>query len=269
MTFAETLSGRFLPSDPILDRRGRPVPEGMAFVLGLLRIMVAYGHHLSATLNHRATRRTFSVIGLCFGTSRLNFILARVARGLLRAVALERVLMERAARGGDLYYRPAEELAPRKKPAQPPAGQGPPRSRPVPRPDPDAALTLDTLPTVGDLVAEIRRRRWIGRALASICTDLGIAPGVCDANFFTALYQAMRWYRGNFVKYHKETCRRAKAFEDELDRNRDLNIRYDWPDRAREATRAALGFFVGEDPGTPFALPDSPPPPDPPIPRPT
>lgn len=253
MTVAEEIAARFLPPDPILDRRGKPVPDSLACVLGLLRILLTYGRHLSATLEHRATRRTFTVIAQFFGTSRLPIILARVARGVLRAVALERVLMERAARGRKLIAFIDPVSLPRRKrgPAANPRGKAPPDSRRRPRLDPDATLTLDNLPTVEELMAEIRRRRWIGRALIDICCDLGVGIGVCEANFGTALFQAMRFYRGSFPRYFKEMRRREQAYRNELDWNRQLNVRYDWPDPSRDGTRRGLGFFVGEDPVSP------------------
>lgn len=73
MTFADTAADRFLPADPILDRRGRPVPDGIALVLGLLRILLTYGRPLAAALDSRATRRSFSVIAVLFGTSGLSY----------------------------------------------------------------------------------------------------------------------------------------------------------------------------------------------------
>ena len=256
MTFKDAYPELSLPPAPVLDRRGRPLPANLEFVIALVSILLTYGRHLAATLNHRATRRTFSVIAQYFGTAQLNFILARVSRGILRAMALERVLLERAARGHDLRVWP-DGPPQRKKPAAPTEQQQakrPPKSARIPRPDPDAGLSLDTLPTVEQLVAEIRRHRWIGRALVDICCDLGVGAGVCHGRFGTAIFNAMRWYRGSFTKYYKEMLRREKAYGDELDWKRDPARPYDWPSRTREGTRQALGFFVGEAP----VMPDSP-----------
>src|SRR5487761_2756414 len=86
------------PQGPQPDRAGKPVPEGIAAVLVLVRILLEYGRHLAATLEHRATARSFSVIAQFFGTAQVPAILARIARGILRATALEHVLLARAAR---------------------------------------------------------------------------------------------------------------------------------------------------------------------------
>lgn len=270
MTADEETAALFLPPTPIIDRRGKPVPEPIGCLLGLLRILLTYGQHLSATLEHRAARRSFSVIAQYFGACWLPAILVRVARGLRRVAALERVLLERAAHGRPLIRYPDPGWMQRLQ--RKPAGKRKPRPGRAPRPDPNATLTFETLPSVEDLMAEIRRQRWIGKALIAICFDLGIGPGVCEGSFGSALFQAITWYRGRFPKYYKEMLRRERVWCDALDRNHQLNTRYARPEPTRTGIRQALGFFVGEPPVEPDppAMPldplvDSP---DPPIPRP-
>ncbi|HET8996542.1 MAG TPA: hypothetical protein VFN42_07735 [Acetobacteraceae bacterium] len=254
---------------PFLDRRGRPVPEGIAYVLTILHFLLAYGRHLSATLEQRATQRGFPLIARYFGTARVQFILARLSRGILRAMALERVLLARAARGRDLRARPPGEC--RKPRAKPPDTQGTAeaeqqkKARPAGRPDPDAALDLASLPSIEQLEAEIRRHP-IGRALADICCDLGISSTLCDSRFGTVIYNAISWYRGNFGKYYQEIRKREAAFLDELDQDR--SFRFDWPEQHPEAAHRFLGFWIGEgaaalfpvlDPWPPQAAADRPP----------
>src|SRR5487761_2581401 len=98
MPAPDPTAGLSTPQGPKPDRAGKPVPEGIAAVLVLVRILLEYGRHLAETLEHRAAARSFSVIARYFGTARVPFLLARLSRGILRAMALERVLLARAAR---------------------------------------------------------------------------------------------------------------------------------------------------------------------------
>ena len=192
--------------------------------------------------------RTFSVIAQYFGTHRLSFILVRLARGILRAVALERVLLARAARGRDLVRYTLEDYRPR-RPAKKPQQKKP---RPPPRPDPDASLDFDHLPSIEDLEKEIRRRP-IGQTLVAICCDLGVGFSLCDGNFSFDLQRAIHGHRGNYTKYYRTIRGREVEFEKEQDRDR--TVRFDLPERNRDRVKAILGFFIGEEPVCPFPLP--------------
>ena len=244
MPAPDPTAGLPTPQGPQPDRAGKPVPEGIAAVLVLVRILLEYGRHLAATLEHRATARSFSVIAQFFGTAQVPAILARIARGILRATALEHVLLARAARGRDLVV-----LQPRwrAEPAAPPALQQPPAPQP-PKPRP-ARPELPEFPSLEQLETEIRRRP-IGHAMADICRDLGISPSLCEGRFWTALYCAIAWYRGNFPKYYKDIHGRELDFAAALDRDRTLAL--DWPEQTRDGIRAILGFFIGEEPVSPF-----------------
>ncbi len=233
------------PPDPPQDRT-RPVPPHIADVLTLLHILLVYGRHLALTLDRRAAAGRFAVIAQFFGTARLPVIQARLARGLLRVQALQRVLLARARRGRDLVWlkpRPPRSRTPRR--AQPHAADPPaepaPRPAPVRRPDPDAAPDPDALPTLAQLEAEIRRHP-IGRALAAICRDFGVSPGLCERPFFNALFDVLTWYRGDVAALAKAFRRRATTFDPEWDRDPRLGH----PDRSAEAVRNVLGFFIGE-----------------------
>src|SRR5487761_2477295 len=137
MNPADATAGLSPPPDPSPDRAQKPVPQNIADVLTLLHILLAYGRHLAATLEHRAAVRGFSVIAQFFGTARVPAILARLSRGILRVMALERVLLARAARGRDLVFLERRTYAAREpQPAlpQPPASAAaPPRDGRTPR----------------------------------------------------------------------------------------------------------------------------------------
>ena len=173
------------PADPPADCTGQAMPARIAALLHAVRILLGYGRHLANTAQHRATRPGFSAIAVCFGTGRVSRILAHLQRGILRAVALERVLLARAARGRDIGITeprartsatPATPAAP---PAEPQAGPKPSAeckanarpSRPRGWNDPELFM-----PTLEELEAQVRRRK-LGRTIVEICLDLAVVPG--------------------------------------------------------------------------------------------
>src|SRR5487761_2257492 len=139
MNDADATAGLSPPPDPPQDRAKKPVPQNIADVLTLLHILLAYGRHPIATLEHRATAA----------------------------------------------------------PAHP--------------------------PTLEQLEAEIRRRP-IGRTIADICRDLGVAPSLCEGSFWNVLFDAIMWYRGNLPKLVLDFRRRQVAFEPELDSDPNLGL---------------------------------------------
>jgi hypothetical protein len=233
--------------DPHQDERTRPVPPHIADFLTLLHVFLVYGRHLALTLDARAAAGRFAVIGQFFGTANLTVIRARLARGILRIQALQRVLLTRARRGRDLVWLPPRQPRPRKPTAtQPPAAasQPAPRPRPAPlhrRPGPDAAPDLDNLPTLAQLEAQIRRR-GVGQSLADICRDLGISPCLCERRLWNALFDSLTWYRGNLSTLMRDLQHRAKAFIPEW----DFTFRLGVPDKEPETIRTVIGFFIGE-----------------------
>ena len=143
MRDADTTAGLPSPPDPPQDRPGKPLPEGIAEVLAIIHVLLGYGLHLVETLERRAVVRGFANIAQFFGTARIPAIRARLARGLLRAMALERVLLARAARGRDLvpaqprHVRAAAGATGACDPANPGAEQHRSRIPPVRPSDPD------------------------------------------------------------------------------------------------------------------------------------
>src|SRR5450755_1235941 len=97
-----TTTGPASPPDLPQDQPGKTVPEHIAFLLHAVDILLGYGRHLLATVRHRAAAPTFPTIAACFGTANLSTIMAHLNRGILRAIALERFLLARAATGRDI-----------------------------------------------------------------------------------------------------------------------------------------------------------------------
>ena len=263
---------------PPEDRPSSPTPTRIAEILAVVSILTTYGCHLGQTLEQRAVARGFATIAGFFGTVAFDTILAHIYRGLMRAIALERMLRARAARGLDLPI-----LAPRApSPRQPPAQAAPDLAQPAapapsaqPTEDPDAAalqaetqaaalqaparptrriaatepLTLDTLPSMEAIDAQVRRSP-IGRTIAAICRDLGIAPALCDGTFWNRLFDAIRLYRGSCSGLVLEVTRREQRFNAEEWKHPGLEL----PEETRTGIRRVLGFLIGETPVDPFAV---------------
>jgi hypothetical protein len=229
------------------------LPERIAQILPIVRILLAYGRHLASSLEERATARNFSVIAQCFGTAKLPVISAQIYRGILRAIALERLLLARAARGLDLTILAPRTRAPRNPPADQDAASAPAAPdtalRPARRPAVDRSHDPDHYPTMAEIEAEVQRRP-IGRVIADICRDLGVRPGLCDGGLWNDIFEVMRGYRGNFTGYARDMYRRKTRFVKELDHNRAL----DRPEQHRDGIRRALGFFIGEAMALPSAM---------------
>ena len=256
------------PPDPQPDRPGqtapaRTIPARIAALLHTVRILLGYGRHLAETAPHRSASTDFNAVAACFGTGRLHTIMAHLQRGLLRAMALERVLLARAARGRDIGFvapseratatafqaaAPAELPAgaanqPAVPPAEPPAAAQVARkaarpSRPAGWNDPELFM-----PTLEQLEAQVRRRP-LGRTLVEICLDLAVVPGFCTGAFWNELFDSIRLHGGSVATLMQEKLRREEAFSKEQDRT--IGSNWDWLEMGREALRRVLGCFIGE-----------------------
>src|SRR5271167_5107276 len=134
-------------------------PSRSGRLLGLVRKLIDYGRELAATIRQRtAAEPLFAKVR--FGTADLALILARIARGLILADALEARVLHRAAHL-DAGPRRGRARSSARAPAAPRAAEADPR--------------LACLPTAAEIAAEVRRRP-IGAVIADICRDLGIVP---------------------------------------------------------------------------------------------
>jgi hypothetical protein len=246
------------------------MPARIAALLHTVRIMLGFGRHLAETVTHRSASPDFNPIAACFGTGRVYAILAHLQRGLLRATALEQVLLARAARGRDIRFDAPRERATATltdppaadrtavptdpSAADPPAGQPADvpvtrkvvsrPSRPVGWNDPELFM-----PTLEELKAQVRRRS-IGRTLVDICLDLAVVPGFCTGPFWNTLFDSIRLQGGSIATLMQEKSRRQEAFCKEQDGKPGSN--WDWLEMGREAIRRVLGFFIGEATDNPF-----------------
>jgi hypothetical protein len=215
-----------------------------------------------ATVRHRAGAHTFPIIAACFGTANLSTILAHLNRGILRATALERFLLARAATGHDIKIvtrlsrtdepppAPADAQAepPMNQPAKPKAARRP--SLPPGANDPELVM-----PTLEDLERQVRRRS-VGRTISESCHDLGVVPGFCTSSFWNRLFEIMHYFGGNVATVMRQRSNREQAFIQEQDKK--LDNTWDWLQLKRDAIRQILGYFIGEDPVDPFDTPTAP-----------
>ncbi len=188
-------------------------PSRTGALLSLVCKLIDYGTFLASTLRQHGLGDYPAIQGRQFGTTNVTLILARIARGLLRAAALEARLHHRAAR----LDAPPRPRAPRTHPrsvATDPTSQPPaPRRRANPRDDDETLLAHP--PTQEQIAAEIRRRP-IGEVIADICRDFGIVPA---HPLWRELEHAIMRERGH--------C--AALFIDIVKRPGRLPIPEDWP----------------------------------------
>ncbi|HTI81655.1 MAG TPA: hypothetical protein VL614_14505 [Acetobacteraceae bacterium] len=229
------------------DDSAPAIPNNIAVLLHAARILLDYGRHLIDTVRHRATAPDFNAIAACFGTENLSTILAHLNRGILRAVALERVLLARAATGRDIDFVERRVPTPETERAtETPSAQrrAPRSSRLAGQDDPELFM-----PTLQDLERQARRRP-IGRSILDICLDLAVVPGFCHGQFWNELFDIMNYFGGSVDRLMRQKARRQQTFCQEQDRKPDSN--WNWLRMKRDELRKVLGFFIGEPPVNPL-----------------
>ena len=235
------------PTRPILGRIGA--------VLKVIRILIDHARTFAANARTIAAAPEFAPAAAVFGTYDVPLILLRLQRGMLRALALQRYLLARAAKGRNLRFpwpQRADLLPHHRPPAQPAHVQPASAKRAAParlRQREPALLRDDDprayyLPTPDELDAEVRRRP-IGRTISYICLDLGIRPCFCDGIFWNRLDRVLRYYGGTLERlYHLET-ERLETFQAERDRRPDT-WHISWRGESRSALRQTFGYMIGE-----------------------
>ena len=242
------------PASPPQDDSASTLPNNIAVLLHAVGVLLGYGRHLIDTIRDRATTPGFNPIAACFGTANLATILAHLNRGLLRAAALERLLLARAATGQDIEFVERRTPAPDPQPAQATAAPEQPAAHPTTtrkRASRPAGWNNPELfmPTEQDLDRQVRRRP-LGRTILEICLDLAVVPAHCHGAFWNELFDIMNAFGGSIAALMREKTRRRAAFDKEQDRVPNSNC--DWINMSRDAIRQALGFFIGEPPVNPL-----------------
>ena len=245
--------------DPAQDRAGRTMPQRLAALLHVVRVLLGHGRRLVETVPERAANVEFAALAGVLGTYTLPTILARLQRGILRAMALQRYLLARAAKGreiGFVYYKDPRERMPAKPAAEPPKGEPtsgePAAGRAKPNPEEKAprrpAFDPDDLriPTPEELDAEVRRRPF-GRTILSICMDLAVIPGFCTGPFWNQISDTLMNYGGSFTTLFKIREHRETSFQKERDKKPDT-WDFAWKHPPLETVRKVLGYLIGDVP---------------------
>jgi len=251
------------PPDPAQDRAGRTlpaptIPQRLAALLHVVRVLLGHGRRLVETVPASAANVEFATLAGVWGTYTMPTILIRLQRGILRAMALERYLLFRAAKGreiGFVYYKDPRDRAPAKPPAEPPKGKpegkdAGDRAKPGhdertpkrPAFDPDDLR----IPTTEELDAEVRRRPF-GRTILSICMDLAVIPSFCTGNFWNQISDTLMNYGGSFTTLFKIREHRETSFQKERDKKPDT-WDFAWRHPGPETVRQVLGYMIGELP---------------------
>ena len=251
------------PPDPAQDRAGRTIPKRLAAVLHVVRVLLGHGRRLVVTVPNRAANVEFAILAGVCGTYTLPTILARLQRGILRAMALERYLLARAEKGREIGYVYQRERTPAKPAAKPqkgdPTSEEAAREAPGGRADPvkpgddertpkRPAFDPDDLriPTPEELDAEVRRRP-IGRTILSICMDLAVIPSFCTGPFWNQIFDTLNDYGGSFTTLFKIREHRETSFQKERDKKPDT-WGFTWRHPPPETVRQVLGYMIGEAP---------------------
>jgi len=251
-------------SDPAKDRTGRTIPERLAALLHVVRVLLGHGRRLTETVPERAANVEFATLAGVWGTYTLPAILARLQRGILRAMALERYLLARAAKGREIGFVYQRERKPAKPPAETPEGDPAsgetasevPGGRAEPEPEPGdderaprrPAFDPDDLriPTPEELDAEVRRRP-LGRTILAICMDLAVIPSFCTGPFWNQISDTLMNYGGSFTTLFKIRQYREASFQKERDKKPDT-WGFAWRHPPPEMVRQVLGYMIGETP---------------------
>ena len=196
MTAAAHIAEPTQHPDPRQDRPAAPISTRATRFLGVVQALLAFGKELAAALQRdpHLTQARFGVTHR-FGTVKISVMLARLARGLRLAEALEAKLARRA-------HRPDPVRTPRTP------SQRKPRSpcTAAPRQASERAV-LATLPTAEE-IAEHLRTRPAHVVLLQICSDLGILP--CD-RLWRDIRGVLGEYGGSFLKLWNDALGRTAA----------------------------------------------------------
>ena len=247
MTPATPTTPQPISTVPPKDRR-TTIPTRLAAVLQLVRILLTHGRRLAETAADQAHTPQFATIAAVFGTYNLAFIVLRVQRGILRAIALERYLLARAARGRDLTIVPPRTRTPAspRETSQPAPASAPTYGRHL-HPRHPANFHI---PTLQELETQIRRRP-IGRTIADICTDLAVIPGFCTSEFWGGLFDTLQFHGGSLTAMYQSRGHREQTFQRERDK-RPETWHCNWQDLRPATIRHLLGHLIGEAPPAPL-----------------
>jgi hypothetical protein len=161
------------------------VPPGIAIALYVVRFLISYACHIAAMAEECAVRGDISPVTIPFCKAiEIDALIIRVARGLRRALAMQDMLLQRAATGRDL-----EPVS--RTPRSGPSGR---RKKAA-----DQQPQIERLPSAAEIAAELQRRP-LGEIVAAICHDIGIVPSDMTDEQWDALQWVIHEYGGSLMK---------------------------------------------------------------------
>ncbi|HUB49464.1 MAG TPA: hypothetical protein VMB73_31200 [Acetobacteraceae bacterium] len=190
-----TLTAQAEAYAPDADRAGTAMPENLAWLLYIVRTLLHFGRHFAALIDRRAARRGFWLFSAVFGTRKHDRMRASLHRGILRATALEFLLLKRAATGRDVAATPRPESTEDAN-AHPCDEQFQDQIARLTaeRAQHDAPADPHNPATPESIEAEILARS-IGRNIADICRDLGVVAIMCTPAFWDMLTGAIACFQ--------------------------------------------------------------------------
>ncbi len=229
-------------------KQARQDLPGIAFLLALVRKLLAYGQHLDTILPAQTASPRFPTFAKGFGTLDVKLIIARIQRGILTAMMLEKFLLAREARKRDIVAKRPEG------PAEPEDVEKHEIELRQPRIPRDKALGRTAadidhpnnfyIPSLKEIEAHVRRTP-VGQLIAEISLDLGITVHCCDGAAWQEIWWAMKYFGANMVRYGAIVDNRLDTFTREQEHGRNTRDT-DGRDRPREAIRELVGCLVGE-----------------------
>ena len=232
---------------PDADRAGPVAPKNIARLLCVLTTLIGFGRHIAATIERRAARPGAWLYTAVFGTTKIAVIQAHLHRGILRATALESLLLARAAAGHDVAP------APLRTPAAPGTdANGDRHDEPfnvqverltAQRAKYDAPADRDHLPGLAEIEAEVRAHP-IGFTIDAIRRDFGVIAIMCTYEFWDTLTEAIAAHAHSPCIEDKQPAPATCAQQPDIDANQEHAHRK--PDRRNRVSHASTVVTSGE-----------------------
>jgi hypothetical protein len=193
---------------PDASRAGPAMPEHIARILCVVRILLEYGRYIAATIERCASRERHGLFSAVFGTGKVAVMRAYLHRGILRAAALEYLLLQRAAAGQDvapapLHTNAALGMVPNADPCNEPFKDQVARLT-AERAQHDAPADPASAATAEQIEAEVRDRP-IGRTIDDIRRDLGVVAIMCTPKFWAATTHAIACYQDSAAVWREDS----------------------------------------------------------------
>lgn len=238
--------------DPAPNQARQALPC-IAFLLSVVRKLLAYGQHLDTILPAQAASPRFPTFADGFGTFDVKLIIARIQRGILTAMMLEKFLLARETQNRDIKPKPPEGPAQPEDVAKHEIKLPAPRDPSMPRDERPGRTAAEIdhpnnfyIPALKEIEAHVRCTP-VGQLIAEILLDLGITVVHCDDQTWDEISQAMDYFGANLLRYDGVRAHRRDTFAREQDRRRSTRDT-DGRDRPQEAIRELVGCLVGEPP---------------------